>query len=656
MLRGVVKIPLHSFLGMCGVLVLAAAGLSALPAAPVSYSEAPMLRKQVEQGLLPPVQERLPEQPLVVEPYESLGRYGGYDNPMRTITSATDACNEIQYMVYEPLLRFAGDGQTIVPNLVTHYELAADSRSVTLYLRRGLRWSDGVPVTVDDVLFAWHDVFLNKDLNTRPPSAFRVNGEPMVIEPIDRYTFRLVFAQPYGSIPYFLTRTMSYTSLVMPKHFLKNYHANYRAKDELEELAREQGFEHWFELFRDINHTQQAINPRMPPDYPTLGPWHVVDVPATGNTIMERNPYYWKVDPSGRQLPYIDRVHETYVGTPEARNLMFVTGKIDFGGIHCRLENSPLFLSNREKGGYKVYFWRENQGTRVAYYFNQTHPDPERRRLFQDRRFRIALSHAINRQEMNEILYFGKGIPRQDTVNRACSFLEPEFETAYAEYDRDKANRILDELGLQRGGAAGWRTLPNGRTLAINLDAIPVEPYLKSAELIKEYWQAVGVLLNYRVVSSSLIWVRVSGNLHDVVGYPNDVATDIMVLNAALLGIGNWAPLWARWFAAKGEAGEKPPARIRDLYKLWEELRRVGTVAERTRLGKRLVRSQAENLWGIGTVGHTLRPIVVSNRLRNVARYMKDADGILHRDRMALWGWPWLCTFLHHPEQFYLEE
>ena len=621
------------------------------------YREAPMLRELVEQGKLPPVRQRLPEQPAVVQPYEKIGVYGGQ---MRTVTGQPEAFSEQQYMLYEPLLRFASDGVTIVPNVVRHWEMSEDAKSITLFLRKGMRWSDGAPVTVEDVLFAWQDVILNEDIV--PPSlfppAFKAGGRPMELERVDDFSFRLVFAEPYGAIPYLLTRTVRDQTLILPKHYLKNYHPKYTPMKELMAKAKQAGFANWFELFRDVNHSSRlAWTSRMPPDYPMISAWHVAEVPAIDHVILQRNPYYWKVDPQGNQLPYIDRIHSIYIGNPEARNLRYITGQIDFAAIYCRMNDTPLFLSNRRKGNYRVYFWREDMGSRTTYHFNQTHPDPVLRKIFQDKRFRIALSLAIDRQDINKMVYFGKCRPMQVTVNRICSFFEPEFATSYAQYDPERANQLLDEMGLQRRGPGGWRYRPDGKQLVISLDAIANELRgTKTAELVKEHWKAVGVLLNWRMVTEHLMMLRMRGNLADMLSLAGDVSMEVMVLQKPLFRIKRWAPLWYRWLHSQGQQGEEPPQQIKDLYKLWEDLRKTADPKERIRLGKKLVRSQAENLWGIGTVGETFDPTIVSNRLHNVPQFIKDKDGNLLEGEPALWGWPWFATFLHHPEQFYIEE
>jgi peptide/nickel transport system substrate-binding protein len=626
---------------------------------PTAYNEAPMLQALVKAGTLPPIEQRLPDDPMVVAPYENIGVYGGQ---MRVITGQAQQLNETQYMLYTPLLRFAADGKTIVPNLAKRWEMSEDGKVCTITLRRGLKWSDGHPATTEDVKFAWEDVFLNKEITPILPSAYRLDGKPMKLEIINDHTFRMIFDKPYGSLPYFLTRSMQMESLLQPKHYLKYYLPRYTPKKKLEQMAHAKGFDLWWELFKDINHTQNPPSDKVPPDYPTLGPWQVAETPATGHVILRRNPYFWQVDPKGNQLPYIDEIYSEFVGNPEARNLKFVSGEIDFAGSFARFDNSPLFLSGRKRGNYRVFFWKENQGTRVAYYFNQTHEDPEKRKIFQDKRFRIALSHAINRAEINDIVYYGQCLPRQDTVNRVCSFFKPEFETAHIEYDPAKAQRMLDEIGLKRQGLGRWRKLPSGKTLVIILDAFPVEPYQKTAALIKEYWQAVGVLLNYRTVQGALGSIRVKGNKHDVVGYPNDCATEVMVISTPLYGISYWAPLWSRWLTAASDIplekrpGEPPPQHIEELYSIWSKLRGTADVQTRIKLGQQLIQSQADNLWGIGTVGESLGPIIVSNRLHNVAQWMLDSSGKQIVGERALWGWPWLATFLHHPEQWYIQE
>lgn len=605
----------------------------------MTFHEAPMLRERVESGELPPIQERLPDNPLVVECFERIGVYGG---EMRTVTPIAGWLVEEGPMVWEPLLRFAPDGVTIEPNLAESWELSDDSRSITIRLRKGLRWSDGVPVTTEDVLFAWNDVQLNKDITPLPPQMFAVDGEPMKLEVVDDFTFRLIFKQPYGSVLFALIHSYLLQSLIQPKHYLKNFHAAYTPEEELVKKARKKGFDYWFELFRDENHTTRRMTGQTPPDYPTLGAWQVLGEPAIGHVMLQRNPYYWKVDAKGQQLPYVDSIHSEYVGNPEARNLKYIAGEVDFASTP--LENAPVMLANRKKSKYSVRLWVENQGTRVTYFFNQTFPDPELRALFRDLRFRMAASLAINREEINDILYYGKCIPRQCTVNRACSYYEPEFERSYAEFDPDRANELLDEIGLERKGPGGWRHFPSGRQVILSPVVIEGGFRPETTELVADYWSTLGILLSWRVVDNELVYTKLMGNQLDLAIYPGDTATDVGMAMGTPLQIRLWAPLWEDWFMSNGERGEEPPAEIKDLWDTWLLMRQTGDREERIRLGKKLARSQVENLYGIGAVGGTISPAVVTDRLNNV-----PGDG-------ALCGWPWAVHVIHRPEQWFIEE
>ena len=368
----------------------------------------------------------------------------------------------------------------------------------------------------------------------------------------------------------------------------------------------------------------------------------MVETPVSGHVILERNHFYWKVDRDGNQLPYIDRIHSEYVGKPEARNLLYISGKIDFA--QNSMQNGPLLLTHQDRGGYSVRMWQEIQGSRVTLFLNQTHPDPTLRPLFQNRWFRIALSLAINREEINQILHFGSCNPRQWTVNRASSFYGLEWERSFAEYNPVEANRLLDDLGMNRVGPQGWRHTPSGRQIVINPVVIEGGFRPETMELIADYWAAVGVLLNWRVVRTELVMTKLEGNLLDLAAYPCESSSDIGLLFHPLLQIKYWAPLWADWFGSSGKRGEEPPAAIRELWQVWKQMRQTGDEYERARLGKQIVASQAENLYGIGLVGGTMNAVLVSDRLHNV-----PGNGLLV-------GWPFGVASLYHAEQFFISE
>ena len=603
-----------------------------------SFGEAPMLRALVEAGQLPPVEQRLPAEPAVVDTGGAIGRYGGQ---MEVLSSSVADLTEARWMLIEPLLRFDADGRTVVPNVARRCEMSEEGRCFTIELHAGMRWSDGVPVTVADVLFTWHDVIGNEQLSPVPPSAYVPDGTPMTVEPVDDHTFRLRFAEPYGALPIFLTHSVGGQALLMPAHHLKQFHVRYADPEALAARVRAEGFDQWYELFAEHDHTRGWVDPTTPPGYPTLAPWRVAALPAEGHVVLERNPYYWKVDRAGNQLPYIDRIHSTCVLNPEANNLKLISGEVDYAASEGGFGNTALYLGHQRSGGYRVLLWEGNWGSRVGYYLNQTHRDPVLRRLFQQRDFRIALSLGINRDEMNKVLYYGRCAPRQVTANRASSFHVREFETAYTAYDPDTANRMLDQLGLARAPGGRWRRRPDGRMLTIVVDALDGGFQAETAELIKEYWEDLGIHMVFRIVDGSLFWTRFQGNAMDLLSTPDDVASDVMILRETAYGVQYWAPLWGQYLNTDGRNGEKPPPEVMRLYDIWRAMRRTTDEARRIELGRELLRSQAENLWGIGTVGRQLWPILVSDRLRNVPEH-------------GWFGYPWLVSLLHHPEQYFL--
>jgi peptide/nickel transport system substrate-binding protein len=607
-------------------------------AAAANFSQSPMLDSLVKRGKLPPVEQRLPDEPMVVHPVEHTGRYGGQ---LRVPSRAASEMYEMIYWLFEPLLRFASDGRTLEPNVAEAWDLAADGKSVTIHLRKGMRWSDGVKVTTRDVRFAYEDVILHPDLTPQVPAIFQVDGVSLNLEIIDDHTFRFQFDQPYGSFPIFLTHTIGGQSLLMPRHHLEKLHPKYVSKRRLQEQARAHGFAHWFQLFADRNYAARSHNARTPPDFPTLSAWQVVDSPAIGHVILHRNPYYWKVDPEGKQLPYIDRAHSVAVTSPEALNLTLISGKMDFATSAVHMDNTPLFLSGAERGGYDVHFWESNHGTWIGYYFNQTYPDPVLRQIFRDRRFRIAMSLAIDREKINEVLFFGKASPQQLTVSPYCSYYDSKFARSYADHDPQEAGRLLDEIGLPRDGPDPWRRRPDGEPLRILVEHTPARSTQIICEIVKQDWEKIGVQVDLRSIDGPLWHTRLVGNALQVAVTLDDVATDFGVLSTPLYGVFLWGPQWARWFESSGAYGEQPPDAIREAYAGWQQLRRAIGDEQRLALGRRLIEWQAQNLWGIGTVGRMLQPVIVSKRLKNVPR-------------RGLSGYPWLATFHHHPEQFYL--
>ncbi|MCH8291996.1 ABC transporter substrate-binding protein [Candidatus Poribacteria bacterium] len=422
------------------------------------FHEAPMLHQRVQSKELPPVGERLPENPLVVIPPDQMGPYGG--TWTRFATGPSDIGIYKARLSYDGLVRWGPMGTKILPNLAARWEIEDEGRMYTFWLRRGVHWSDGHPFSVDDILFWYEYVLKNPDLTPTIPRQFQRDGEPMQVEKVDDYTVRFRFKTPYGLFLKVLASGRGYQVVDYPAHYLKQYHPDFVSQQRLEEMAKKAQFDFWYQLFEDRFEWRNRDTPR-------LWPWLVKKPPPAQPTIFERNPYYWKVDPEGNQLPYIDYMTFEIFDT-ETINLKAINGEMGMQGRHLQFDNYPLFTENSNHRGYRVLHWMSSGGGTVLAP-NLNHKDPVLRKIIGDRRFRIALSHAIDRDELNQLSYFGVGTPRQVAPPPLSPFHEPEYERAYIEYDPETANRLLDEMGLSKRNRKGICLRPDGKPLQLLL-------------------------------------------------------------------------------------------------------------------------------------------------------------------------------------------
>ena len=221
---------------------------------PARYREAPMLAREVAAGRLPPVRERIGRDPLVIEQLHEIGRYGG------TLRRAINGPNDIAGVV-----RFASgpDGflywdplwTTPRPNMARDFELSQDGRMVTLFLRRGMRWSDGAPFTADDVLFWYEDLYLDRRVVPAPSESLRVDGEDVAIRKVDAETVQFVSPRPF---PLLVELLASFTDIggpsfygrsamggFAPRHYLSRFLPKYRSEDAINREAQEAGLLNW---------------------------------------------------------------------------------------------------------------------------------------------------------------------------------------------------------------------------------------------------------------------------------------------------------------------------------------------------------------------------------------------------------------------------
>ena len=584
-------------------------------------------------GALPPLAERIPAEPLVVVPYDSVGKYGG---TLDVLSNATEAgTSDFLSVRHVSLVRYSDDLQTIVPNVAKSWEWNADFTQLTIKLRKGHKWSDGAPFTSADIVF-YHDMIMHDtNIFETPKDYITVAGEAMTVEAPDDTTviFNLPAPKP-GLIAHFATH---YSQPFLPKHFFGQFHPQVNA--DADSYAQSLGFENGYDAIKAYYGNSDWTDTPTPmlskPDllaglpkhtYPTLES-HIYVTDTTEGRHLVANPYFHQVDVTGQQLPYISEQDEVYINDNEVRLLKIVNGEVDYKSQSLQLASAPILLENQEKGGYVVDLRPEI--TMGAFGFNVTHEDPEKRKVFGDLRFREAMSIAINRDELNEVGFFGQGIPRQyigfspkpDGANES-------WLTYMTEYDPAAANARLDEIGMMDTDGDGIRELPNGDKLVLNLNFSTQGIAGQTVELVAQYWRDVGIDSVVKEVTPDEYRSSQSSNKLDVSMWRKGQPLAIVLGNNEL-----WVPpfenyfgnrngmLWAEWVESDGAAGVEPPQYVKDLMADINALQSADQASDEfAALTENMVKTMTENLLFIGTV-NAPAPMIHRTALKNFTEF-----------------------------------
>jgi peptide/nickel transport system substrate-binding protein len=585
---------------------------STAPAA-AELRETPLFAPLVAGGTLPAVAQRVPGTPAVADT-GSIGRPGG---ELRLLMASPKDTRLMVVYGYARLVAYTPSLQ-IVPDILERVDIE-EGRIFTLHLRPGHKWSDGQPFTAEDFRYWFEDVASNKELSaTGLPVALLPHGEPPRFEVIDKETVRYSWDRPN---PLFLPALAGPSPLFnyCPAHYLKKFHKKYADKEKLAELVKKAGVRNWASLHNKRDSMYHNDNP----DLPTLQPWVLKTKLPADQIVFERNPYYYRIDKSGQQLPYIDRVVYS-IASSKIIPAKTGAGESDLQARYLSFDDYTFLKAGEARNGYKVLLWRTGPGSQLALYPNLNVDDAVWRGLLRDVRFRRALSLAVDRHEINQAIYFGLAIEGQNTLLPASPLYRPQYRSAWAAYDPAEANRLLDLIGLKRG-SDGMRQLPDGRPADIVIeDSGESRDKTDVSELIRDSWRKIGIRLFTRPMQLTLFRRRVfSGQTLMSIdkGIENGLATADMSpweLAPTSQQQLEW-PKWGQYVETKGTAGEPPDlpsaVRLKQLYHSWLD---AADGDKRAGIWHEMLKIWADEVYSIGTVAGVQQPVVVSQRLRNV--------------------------------------
>ena len=608
------------------------------------YKESPALAEAVKAGKLPPVDQRLPSDPLVVPVVERVGTYGGVWR--RAFLGPADANNYVR-VVYDALVRHSPDGGKIEPKIAAGWESSKDFKQWTIKLRPGAKWSDGASFTADDIVFWYQDVLLNKDLVPAVPSWMKnADGSTAVVEKVSPTAARFTFKQANTLVLTALANAdggdRTYAAF-LPAHYLKKFHATYVKKEDLDKLVAGSGFKTWTELFAARN------APPENPERPTMAAWVPASRVSDQVFTLKRNPYFVGVDPSGNQLPYLDEVRFTFFADIQALNLAAIAGDFDMQERHIQMTNYPVFKENEKGGKYRVITWATFGGSDAVVQLNQTYKaDPDIGKLMATKEFRVALSHAVNRDQIKESVFLGLGEARQGVPPPGHPYY-PGDQVAhkYTEYKPEESNKLLDGLGLSKRDGDGTRLMANGKRVVLELSVVPAfGAWPDVAQLIAKDWEKVGVktvvqirerALHFRMRDNNELMTEMWNE--DTTGFPFTGNAKFDPRNSPILTLG---PLYGRWAETKGKEGVEPPASVKRIMEIVDQARTV-SAEQQAKLAQELFRIWVDSIWEIGTVGRTpmVQGVVVTNtKFRNVPTTLGN-------------DWPLRIPGNARPEQFF---
>ncbi len=587
------------------------------PAAASKYKEAPALTDLVKAGKLPPVEQRLPANPVVYTGPDGAGVYGG---TFKTVELVGQSAVVIDcYIGYQPLTAY-NSKWGIEPNLAESWKMNEKATEFTFTLRKGVKWSDGSPFSADDVMFWWNDIVNNKDYTPVPAPPGQISN----VEKVDDLTIKFTLKRTNVMFMDDISHPGQISLVAWPAHYCKKFHAKYNA--DAQSLAKAAGLERWQDLLAKNGGIFSMPYPRQSPGVPTLTAWTGSTTPITGTTTqfeVVRNPFFWKVDSTGQQYPYADKVQVKFVANVQAALLEAAAGNLTFQRYHVSgVANRAFHIENSKKGNYRIHDIKDSWANSIAIYVNLNHAKADHNKVNRDLNFRIGLSHAINRKEMIDTLYLGMLKPFQVAPLPTSPYYNQKLATQYLDYDAKKANEYLDKV-LPKKDGEGYRLGPDGQQYLLALIAVDRQNYKDLCEMLTRYWKAVGVRAEMRLMDRAT-WDENYNNKHE---FDSSIwsaigGQDVRFAAEAYLPAGS-GPIgtmkWQKWSNNPQDPdGEEPPDNVKKQIDLYRQTLSETDDAKRLALWKQVLDISADMFYCMGISTPEVDYYIVNNDLKNV--------------------------------------
>ena len=584
-----------------------------------AYSEAPSLAKKVAAGKLPPVDERLPINPRKLN-FKNLGlKIGKYGGSIRMLMARAKDARQMSVYGYSRLVGYHPKTFELEADILESFEVK-EGRRFTFELRRGHKWSDGQPLTSEDFRYWWEDVANNKELSpVGPPKIMTINDELPIFEVINRYKFRYTWKRPN---PDFLPRLASASPLYIyrPAHYMRQFHEKYTDQDVLKKTVKKSKQRNWAALHNKMDNLYRNDNV----DLPVLQPWVSISKPSASRLIFKRNPFFHRVDPEGKQLPYTD----SFIFTIANNKLIPAktgTGEVDLQARYLRFDDYTFLKKGEERSPYSTRLWKTAKGAHLALFPNLNVNNPILRKLIRDVRFRRALSLSVHRHEINQVIYYGLAIGGNNSVLPESPLYRPTYRNKWANFDLQKANQLLDEIGLVQRDSSGIRLMPDGSPLHLIIETAGESTEQTDVlELVRDSWLKIGIkifskpsqrnVFRNRIFSGETAMSIWSGVENGLITSNSSPAEFVPTSQQSL----QW-PKWGQYYETNGKAGERPTEEhIIHLLELYQRWKNTAAQKEKSEIWEKILKIHSDQIYSIGLVAAVLQPVVVSSRLKNV--------------------------------------